>query len=820
MTSLWQDVRYALRQLRQSPGFAVIAVVTIALGIGATTAMFSVVNAILLRPLPFVAPERLIAVGEYDTRVGEAGKTLGALSYADVRDIRARNRSFTDVAAFNWDESTLTGLGEPLHVKFARVNTGMFRLLGANPVLGRDFRADEDQPGHYVAVVSDQFWRNRLNADPNAMGRTLNLGGRAYTIVGVMPAGFQFPVSSQAQDLWLTFSRAAEIDDPGDTPMTEQRGNHTLEAIGRLRPGVTLPQANADLAVIASALGREYPSTNAYGGVAAQQELEFLVGDTRTPLIILLAAVGLVLLIACANVANLLLVRSGARAREIGVRAALGATRARLIRQLVTESTILSLGGALLGVGVAAAMLRGVLYFYPENLPRVQQITIDPRVLVFSAVLAIVTGILFGLAPAVQASSPNLTATMREGGRTTTSGAAASRLRSALVIGEVSLGVMLLVGAGLLLRSLQRLSQVDLGFKPDHIITASFDLSESRYKPDKMDQFVRELLSRLKNLPGVTDASGAMPLPLGDSSWHISINWPDHPVKEEDEPAAAVYLASAGLFEAMRIPLLRGRTFSDRDSRNGEPTMIVNQAFARKFFPNQDPIGRKIKMGGGEGPGRESYKTREIVGVVGDIRNRDLDKEPEPAYFVPLPQLMWGTPTLVVRTAGDPSALAGEIRKVLLSMDSEVPLYAIRTMDDYFALNLGRARFQALLLGLFAGIAVVLTAVGLYGVMAQAVAQRTHEIGVRMAMGASHQSVRSMILKRGTTLALAGTGLGIVGALALARLIESLLYQIPPRDPLTYIGVCLILGLVAISASYFPALRATKVDPMVALRYE
>jgi putative ABC transport system permease protein len=602
--------------------------------------------------------------------------------------------------------------------------------------------------------------------------------------------------------------------------MTEQRGNHTLEAIARLKAGVTLAQANADLTAIAGGLAKEFPATNAYAGAAAQPELEFLVGDTRTPLIMLLAAVGFVLLIACANVANLLLVRSSARVREIGVRAALGATRARLIRQLVTESTILSLGGALLGIGIAAGMLRGVLYFYPENLPRVDQIAIDPRVLGFSVLLAAVTGILFGLAPAVQASSPNLAATMREGGRTTTSGVSAGRLRSALVIGEVALGVMLLVGAGLLLRSLQRLSHVDLGFKPDHILTASFDLSEARYKPDQMDQFVREFLSRVKRLPGVTEASGAMPLPLSDSTWHISFNWPDHPVKEEDEPGAAVYLASPGLFEAMHIPLLRGRTFSDRDSRNGEPTMIVNQVFAKKFFPNQDPIGRRIKIGGGEGPERERYKTREIVGVVGNIRNRNLDQAPEPAYYVPLPQLIWGTPTLVVHTAGDPSALGGEIRKVLLSMDSEVPLYAVRTMDDYFALNLGTARFQALLLSLFAGIALVLTAVGLYGVMAQAVAQRTHEIGVRMAMGASRESVRAMILQRGTFLTLAGTALGILGALALARLIESLLYQTPPRDPLTYVGVCVVLSAVALVASYVPALRATKVDPMVALRYE
>ena len=478
MTSLLQDVRYALRQFRHSPGFAAIAVVTIALGIGATTAMFSVVNAILLRPLPFREPERLMAVGEYDTRHGDAGILFGSVSYANAADVRTRNRSFIDVAAYNWGEATLTGVGDPVHVNYAHVNAGIFRLLGVNPILGRDFRADEDEPGHYVAVVSDKFWRSHFSADANVLGRTINLSGRPFTVVGVMPSGFQFPVASDGRDLWVTFSRQAEVDAPGDTPVIAQRGNHSLSAIARLKPGVTLQQANADLSSIARVLAKEYPGTNAYSGIAAQPELESLVGDTRTPLMVLLGAVGLVLLIACANVANLLLVRSSARVREIGVRAALGATRARLIRQLVTESTILSVGGAILGMGLAAWMLRGALHFYTENLPRVDEIAMDPRVLLFSAVLAIVTGILFGLAPAVQASSPNLAATMREGGRTTTTGMGTTRLRSGLVIGEVALGVMLLVGAGLLLRSLQRLSHVDLGFKPDHLITASFDLSE------------------------------------------------------------------------------------------------------------------------------------------------------------------------------------------------------------------------------------------------------------------------------------------------------------------------------------------------------
>jgi putative ABC transport system permease protein len=808
-----------MRQLRQSPGFAVIAVLTIALGIGATTAMFTVVNAILLRPLPFRDPQRLLALGEYDTRNGNPGNVIGSASYANIADVRIRNHSLEDVAAYDWGEGALTGTREPLHVNFAHVNTGLFRLLGVQPVLGRDFRPEEDQPGHYVAAVSYSFWRTRLNSDADIIGRNLNLNGRTYTVVAVMPPGFQFPIASDVRDLWLTFSRPAETDDPGDTPVTAQRGNHSYASIARLKQGVTMQQAKADLTSIAQGLAHEYPGSNAFSGIAATPELEFLVGDTQTPLLILLAAVGLVLLIACANVANLLLVRSSGRVREIGLRAALGARRSRIVRQLITESALLSIGGSVLGIVFASAILQAVLRFYPANLPRADQIGMDYRVLLFSAGLAILTGILFGVAPALRVSSPNLAETMRDNARTT-GGPGASRLRAALVIGEIALGVMLLVGAGLLLRSLHRLAHVDLGFSADHVLTASFDLSETRYNPDQQDRFVHDLLQRLKTLPGVSAASGAMPLPLDASTWGISFNFPDHPVPEANEPSAGVYLVSPAFFETMKIPLLRGRTFDDRDQRNSAPVIIVTQAFARKFFPGEDPIGRRIKIGGGEGAARARYKTREIIGVVGDIRGGNLEKEPAAAYYVPLPQLMWGTPTLVVRTAGEPFTAVAAIRQVLSSMDGDVPLYAVRSMEDYLALDLGRARFQTLLLGLFAALALVLTAVGLYGVMAQTVAQRTHEIGIRMAMGATRESVLAMVLSRGTILTLAGTVIGIAGAWSLAKLMESLLYQIPPRDPLTYVSVCLVLAFTAILASYVPALRATQVDPMVALRYE
>jgi putative ABC transport system permease protein len=545
-----------------------------------------------------------------------------------------------------------------------------------------------------------------------------------------------------------------------------------------------------------------------------------MVGDTRTPLLILLGAVGLVLLIACANVANLLLARASGRSREIAVRAALGATRKRIVRQLVTESLALSVGGAVLGVVFAAWALSGVLRLYPDTLPRVQEVGIDYRVLLFTVALAFVTAILFGLLPAWHVSSPNLTEAMREGGRTASATARQSRLRSGLVIAETAVGVMLLIGAGLLIRSLDRLAHADLGFNPSHVLTAAFDLPGSRYNGDRSDQFVNELTQRLNSLPGVTKAAGALPIPLHDDGWSISFNILDHPVPKSEQPSAGFYNVVPGFFETMQIPLVRGRIFDQRDQRNSTPVMVVNAAFAKKFFPNEDPIGRKLEIGAGEGEARKAYKTREIIGIVGDIRTADLRAEPIPAYYVPLSQLMWGAPILTIRTLGDPKALVPEVRKVMASMDPDLPLYDVRTLDDYLALDLGRARFQTVLLALFAGIALLLTAVGLYGVMAYAVMQRAQEIGVRMALGASRADVLRMILQRGALLSFSGLAIGVIGALALAKLIESLLYQIPPRDPITYVAVCCTLGAVALLASYIPALRATRVDPMVALRYE
>jgi len=820
MESIQKDFRYAVRNLLNARGFTAIAVLTLALGIGANTAMFSVVNAVLLRPLPFREPEQLVALGEFDTRRGSTEPSIGNLSYPDFMDIRSRNRSLEEVAVYQDNEFTLTGVGEPLHVNVEDISANMFHLLGIQPSLGRAFLPEEDQPGHHVLILSDRFWRAHFNADPGVIGRSFPLNGRAYTVVGIAPPGFQFPVRAEARDLWRTFSRYGEVDDPKDTPPTAQRGNHSLEGIARMKPGANIEQMRADLNAIGSALAAEYPKSNAHDGIIAKLQLDYMVGDTRTPLLVLLGAVGLVLLIACANVANLLLARSSGRTREIAIRAALGATRIRIVRQLVTESLVLSLTGAAVGVAVASWSLSGVLKLYSSNLPRAQEIGIDYRVLLFTAGLGIATGILFGILPAWHVSKPNLGETMREGGRTSTAGAGHSRLRSTLVVAETAIGVMLLIGAGLLLRSFHRLSHVDLGFNQQHLLTANFDLSETRYTPDQMDVFVRDLFSRIRTMPGVISAAGAIPLPLSDSNFTVSFNLLDHPVPEASEPSARFYNVSPGLFETMQIPLIKGRTFDERDQRNAPPTMIISASFAKKFFPNEDPIGRKIRIGAGEGVARESYKIREVVGVVGDIHNNEIGGALKPTYYVPLPQLMWGPPTLVVRTAGDPNAFTNELRKLLSSLDPDAPLYDIRSMEDYLALDLGRARFQTVLLALFAGVALLLTAIGLYGVMAYAVTQRTHEIGVRMALGATQSSVLRMILQRGAWLTVTGIGIGVVGAIALARVIESLLYEIPPRDPITYVAVCVTLGSVALLASYIPALRATRVDPMFALRYE
>jgi putative ABC transport system permease protein len=817
MDTILRDLRYAVRNLLQARGFAGVAVLTLALGIGATTAMFTVVNSVLLRPLPYPEPARLVAVNGYNTHHARPEVGGGNISLPDYGDIVRRNRTLESFAAYSGSQFTVTGLGEAMQVPTLMSTYNFFQVLGVQPALGRSFVPDDDQAGHHVVIISDRFWREHFNADKNVLGRSFQIDFRLYSVIGVMPRGFQFAGRMKPRDLWITYSRWAEIASEG---CIIERGCHSSFGIARMKPAVTVEQTNADLAAIAHGLASEYPDNNAHTGFVAAPELRYVAGSTRLPLLVLMGAVLLVLLIACGNVANLLLARATTRGREIAVRAALGATRMRVVRQLVSESAVLAVAGAVLGTVIAKWAVAAMLKLYPENLPRAADIGIDYRVLLFTAALAISAGILAGLVPALRVSAPNLADSMREGGRSLTSGVAHARVRSILVVAQTALGVMLLIGAGLLMRSLERLSRVDLGFNPNHLLTANFDLNQTHYNDDHMARFVENFVARVRALPGVTAATGSMPLPLGgDDRWDVRFDVLDHPVPKGQWPSEIPYLVSADYFQTMQIPLAHGRFFDQRDQRNSTPVIIISQAFAKKYFPNEDPLGRKIELGGGE-PGRKQYDMREIVGVVGDIRTSDLAQSPRPAYYVPIVQMMWGPPTLIVRTAGDPEALAPTLKKVIHSLDSEAPLHDISTVDEYLAFDLGRARFQTVLLGIFAGIALLLTAIGLYGVVAYSVAQRTHEIGVRMALGASQSHVLAMVLNRGVQLTLAGVASGVAGALALARVLQALLYETAPHDPATYLLVCITLGLVALAASYLPALRASRVDPIVALRQE
>jgi putative ABC transport system permease protein len=815
MDTVIRDLKYALRLMFKSPGFTVVAVLTLALGIGANTAMFSVVTAVLLRPLPFPVPERIVAMGPR----GKLSGQLNSSSYPDFFDYRQRARSFEHLASYYDSDQTLTGIGDPLHVRAVVVSSGFFEAIGVQPILGRSFRKEEEQPGQHVAMLSNQMWRERFSADPGIVGRGINLKGRPYTVVGVMPAGFQFPIGSTSSDLWMSMAKDAEGDLPGDTPMTTMRGGHFLNVVGRLKPGVSPEQAETEMSGHVESLAREYPDTDTgYSRAYVRPELETLVGDTRKPLYILLAAVGFVLLIACANIANLLLARSTGRTREIALRAALGATRARIVRQLVTESVLLAAAGAGLGLLLSSFGTSAMARLYPSNLPRLQEVGVDYRVTLFAIGIALASAILFGLVPALQVARPRLESALKEGGRSGTSGVHHARLRSVLVVAETALGVILLVGAGLLIRSFQRLQQVDPGFNPHGVLALNFDLPSIRYKNAGSERFNREFFERLRNQPGVKDAGGVMMLPLSGHNMTISFDIEGRNIPQRSQPSAEFFVATPHYFETMQVPVLRGRTFEDRDQRSSTKVVIVTKSFADKYFPGEDPVGKHLKPGAGDEPGEAPW--REIIGVVGDIRNRSLDAPTRPAYYLPLSQLVWGEPTVLVRTAVDPSAILPEVRDILRQIDPEIPLYDVRTYDDYVALSVGREKFQTVLLGLFAGIALLLTAVGLYGVMAYSVVQRTQEIGIRLALGASHHDVLAMVLRGGATLAGIGLAVGTIGALILTRFMKTMLFGVKTQDPATFVVVCVGLSAVALLASYIPARRATKVDPMVALRYE
>ena len=821
MTTLLQDLRYGLRTLRKSPAFTVIALFTLALGIGANTAIFSIVNAVLLKPLPFPEPDKLVFMTSAFEKQGVTRNF--STSYADFLDWRSTAKSFTAMASYHQDSFTLAGMDQPLHVSGETVSGDFFSILGTQPLLGRGFTRDEEKPGTRVVVLSHDLWQSAFHGDRGIIGRAITLYKDSYTVVGVMPAGFAFPLDAEPPKLWRTLAVDSETKDPKNSPAAtspEERGAHFLQVVARLKPDVPMERAHEEMNVIARGLAKQYPDTNSkFTAVGLTSELEHLVGKTRPRMVVLLISVGVVLLIACMNVANLLLVRASRRNREIALRAALGAKRIRVVRQMLTESVVLAMGGAIIGIPIAMWALKLFIALNAQNLPRIQNAGLDGNVLLFTAGIALLTSLVFGLVPALRASSPNLTEFMKEGRGTTASGSH-QRLRGALVVMETAGGLVLLVVAGLLLRSFHRLLSVDPGLNPRNVLTLTFDLPDAKYNDQQQMDFYTQLVSRVGNLPGVVSAGAVTPLPLSGNNAMITFQIEGRPVPKSEEPSADIETATPGFFKTLNIPMLRGRDFSERDDTKAPGVVIVNEAFAHKYFPNEDAVGKHITPGAANSG---KPQVREIIAVVGNVKNRSLDMEDVPVYYIPSTQLNFGSMAVCLRTSNDPHSITSAVRSVVSSMDPDLPVYDIKTMEEYLASSVATQRFNAMLLEAFAGLALLLTGIGLYGVIAYAVAQRTHEIGVRMTLGASRSQVVQMVLKSGLQLTGIGVAAGLVLSLVAAKFatsFSSLLFGVKSTDVVTFSAVVGMVTVVSLLACYIPAYRASKVDPMIALRYE
>lgn len=816
MRNLLQDLRFGIRQMLKSPGFAIATILTIALGIGATTAIFSLVNAVLLRPLPFKDPDRLIAAGPVDDRRPDFASSVGAMSYPDFFDWRSQNHSFSTLAEFRDNTFTLTGAGEPRHLDGEVVSADFFKALGVEPALGRGIALDDEKPATHVMVLSHELWTSTFGSDPAIIGRAVRLDDKSYNVIGVMPVGFEFPIQTPAPQLWTSLGDDA-YDPTGGTPLTAQRGAHMLGLVGRLRPGVSLPQATADLSVITRNLAAKYPESNSHRLTAKViSQIEYLVGDTRSALRMLFAAVVLMLLVACANVAGLLLARASRRRSEIAVRSAMGASRAQIVRQFLAESVLLSMIGGVLGILLAVLLLHGVLQLLPADLPRAGSVGIDSTVLAFSLAVSFLTGLLFGVLPALRTARVDPSVALRDGTRTASSGRGQHRLHNALVIAQTAVGLVLLIGAGLLIRSFVRVLEVDPGFDRHNVLTTSLSLPDNRYPRDKEIEFYRDLLPRLRTLPGVISVSAGWPLPLSTDGFGISFDIEERPVPEGERNVSRTSIVEPAYFQTLRIPLVRGREFQDTDTTKSKPVVLVNQAFANKYFPGEDAIGKRINPGLGDAVITDVK--REIVGIVGNVKAGQLTKEMVPEMYLPFTQAVVTSPKLVIRTATDPVALISAVRGQVAQLDKNLPLYEVRTMDDVFSRSAAQQRFQALLVSAFAVISLLLCAIGLYGLLSYLVAQRTLEIGVRMALGAPRQSVLTMVLRRGMVLAALGVALGIAASLALTSFLKGMLFGIRPLDAVTFVGVSAVLLLVCLLASGGPAYRAARLDPVKTLR--
>jgi putative ABC transport system permease protein len=803
--SLWQDVRCGLRILRKNAGFAVVAILTLALGIGANTAIFSVIHAVLLSPLPYNDPDRIVFLLESNPGNGFPEFSVSPPNYVDWRNATSSFESMASVAASSLN---YTSGVDPERLTGARVSSSFFSVFGANPALGRTFSAEDDVQGKAsVVVLSYALWSRHFGSDPQILEKSLTLDGRLYRVVGVTRQGFQFP---RGAELWLPSEFTKDDLSP------DALGAHYLGVMARLKSGVSVQQAQGEMLAVSSRLESQYPRTNKGWTSRVVTLSDRTVRSVRPTLLVLFGAVGFLLLIACANVANLLLARAAARQKEIAIRFSLGASRMRIARQLLTESILLS--GIATGAGLLLAewAIRALRTLPPSNLPRAATIGLDLPVLGFAAGVAVLTGLLFGFAPALQVTRGAPSETLKEGGRTSSAGR--QSVRSALVVLETTLALVLLVGAGLLLKSFLRLQTVDPGFQYKNVVTANVSLPQSKYSTDSQKiQFFDQLLERIQSVRGVHEVAAASGNPMEGSNYSFAFTTKDlSEVALADQPSAGYYVVSANYFHTLGIPLLAGRYFTPEDYAGSPRVAIISQTIAHRFFNTKNPIGQTIKIGVGAGEPVD----REIVGVVGDVKDDGLGAAGTMSAYEPYKQIGWSDMTLFVRSDSDLSQMAATIRSQVLSVDKNQPVADISTGDQLMTEAVAQPQLRTLLLSLFAGLALVLASLGIYGVMSNTVAQRTHEIGVRMALGAGQSSVLKLVLSNGMRLTLLGIVLGTAGAFALTRLMKGFLFHVTPTDPATFVEVALFLFLVALLASYIPARRATRVDPVIALRYE
>jgi putative ABC transport system permease protein len=798
MESLFKDIRYGFRSLWKRPGFTAIAVITLALGIGANTAIFSVINAVLLRPLPYAAPEHLVTFRSNQ-------------SAPDLADVESASHTFSKLGGEVLQPLAYTAGAEPIQIQIGQVTGGYFEVFGVKAERGRFINPNDDKAGApFVVVLSYPLWQRQFSGDQQIIGKTIPLSGNTYTIIGVMPAGFVSP--RENSEAWTPIHLSNPV-------AANFRGVHFLRTYGRLAPGTTLEQARSEMKLIDQQLAVQYPADNKNRSSVLIPLHERVVGDSRNALLILFAAVSLVLLIACANFANLLLARAAERGREIVIRTALGAGRWRLVRQLLTESVLISLAGGAIAVLIAWWGTSLLVALKPENLPRLQEIGVDFRVLAFTFGLSLLTGVIFGLLPAWTAARAGVSESLKEGGRSATASGAQQRLRSTFVVVELAIALVLLVGAGLLVKTFWKLRSVEPGFRTDHLLTMRVELPEGRYKEVvTQTRFRTQVLAGINSLPGAL-AAMVSELPLsGDSLNHDFVIDGRPPIAPGDEPSLETRSIMGDYFHTMQIPLRNGRDFGPQDFEEKAPLVgIANEAMVRQYFPNEDPLGKRVRF-----VRNPQIEWIAIVGVAGDVKHFGLDLPEQPGLYSPYPQAnAWKRWTMIaVRTQSDPTGMASAIKEQIWKVDAQLPVTRVQTMDEVSAASFAARRFNMLLLTIFSVLALMLAAVGVYGVMSYAVTQRTQEIGIRMALGARMIDVMKLVMKSGLSLALMGVGLGLAGAFALTRLMISLLFAVEPTDKATFAIVTACLLVVALIACYLPARRATKVDPLVALRYE